>query len=128
MNHNPYRAPSAAAPGAAQSRRGVYFAVLSGLQWAALLGTTSMLEMFRQGFIPFLLVAAFWLASLNLAIGAALLLWRRPVVAAFWFTVSALSMSAVLIEWRPLLSVTGFGIALIGLLLSLKEIRRKPSA
>ncbi|MFD0321371.1 MULTISPECIES: hypothetical protein [Lysobacter] len=129
MNQDPYRAPSSTVPDSSRSKWSLCVAILAFVQvLLALLGAPSMLEMVSSGDVSMVLFGAYWLATASLLVGGAMLLWRKPLAAMVLCALSALGMSAALIDWRPLLSITGFGIALVGALVALSVIRRDPAA
>lgn len=118
MTDDPYRAPAHAVSAPAASRWPLYVAILSFVQVLSRVmdNAPSAIEMTRNGDLTPISLLALILSGTTTLIGAAMLLWRKPLSASVAYAISSLFAAPVLAEWRPPLAITGLGIALIGLL------------
>ncbi|MGH8081552.1 MAG: hypothetical protein ACREP7_13340 [Lysobacter sp.] len=123
MNSDPYRAPASAAAqaGPGLNRWAVCVAILAVLQtFIASTDQPSALQMTREGLMAPVILLAFAIGHAALLAGAAAL-WRgKAGWALLACAVSVLAMGAALADWRPPLMFSGFGIAVIALLLAVR--------
>lgn len=121
MTQDPYRATSHAVSAPPTSRWPLYVAFLSLVQ--ALLcmldNAPSAIELARNGELSVAILLAFALSGASMLIGAAMLLWRKPLSASIAYVVSSVFAALVVAGWRPPLAFTGLGIAVIGLLVGM---------
>jgi hypothetical protein len=117
VTQNPYRATRHAASAPPASRWPRYLAILSFVQVLSCVmdNAPSAVEMTRNGDLRPISLLAFVLSGALMLIGAAMLLWRKPLSASIAYAISSLFAALVLAEWRPL-AFTGLGIGLIGVL------------
>lgn len=118
MTDDPYRAPIHSVSGPPASRWPRYVVILSFVQVLSRVmdNAPSAIEMTRNGDLTPISLLALVLSCATTLIGAAMLLWRKPLSASTAYAISSLFAALVMAEWRPPLAFTGLGIALIGLL------------
>lgn len=133
MTQDPYRAP--VSPSVELSNRPggrwlLYAVVLSFLQVLsnALNNAPSAFELMRVGEISFITFLAFILANAAMLIGAGMLLWRKSRAATAVYAMSGVFAALVLSGWHPPLAYSSVGIALIGLLISVRMVLQTRAA
>ncbi|WP_148650341.1 hypothetical protein [Lysobacter capsici] len=118
MTDDPYRPPTHAMSAPPASRWPRYLVILSFVQVLSCVmdNAPSAVEMTRNGDLRPVSLLAFVLSGALMLIGAAMLLWRKPLPASIAYAISSLFAALVMAEWRPPLAFTGLGIGLIGVL------------
>lgn len=121
MTDDPYRAHTRAVSAPPASRWPLYVVILSFVQvlLCVMNNAPSAVEMTRDGDLRPISLLAFVLSGALMLIGAAMLLWRKPLSASIAYAMSSLFAALVLAEWRAPLAFTGLGIAVIGLLVGM---------